>query len=506
MPYGSNYSFVIDSSFQPFSMQEMLVPFSAYKEAFEKSEEEYQALAEKAGEFEYLANSLDPDSQAAQIYRGYADDLKAQANDLSKYGLGMGNRRALMNLKRRYSGEIGRLSKADEALKAEKELRRKMSAADPSMLYAADNLNIDDFLDNKTPNLYGISGNELYARGANLGKAISSRIFDAGDGGSTLGGYYRDWVSKNGVSQQSIAGFMARPEVQAAINNVLAEKGVTSNLSEAGQQRARQAVVNGMYEGIVYNEQHNPVQDAGVLTAAQKAQNAISWAGIGLQQQQLERNLANDEVKMAQYGYKWNPETKKYEWDEQTASQALRMKSGKGSGSGKSLISKNPIIVDSSGRSYSEAGKETAGLAKGSRGIRYSSDDILKWFAKLPSKDQTKMADIIAKAIPGGIENIGNYSLEVYNNPKWWDVNGAEKAYKDIYEDEMTERVPGANFTKDAIFKFIPNTTLNFSESPFNFLGGFGNNISNDGSALGVSEEDIEEAFQDYMKLRAGGI
>ena len=35
----ANYSFVIDSSFKPFSMQEMLVPFQMYKDTFEKTED-----------------------------------------------------------------------------------------------------------------------------------------------------------------------------------------------------------------------------------------------------------------------------------------------------------------------------------------------------------------------------------------------------------------------------------------------------------------------------------
>ena len=47
MPSG-NYSYVVDSTFQPFNMQEMLVPFSAYKDAFEKSEEQYDSLSQGA--------------------------------------------------------------------------------------------------------------------------------------------------------------------------------------------------------------------------------------------------------------------------------------------------------------------------------------------------------------------------------------------------------------------------------------------------------------------------
>jgi hypothetical protein len=70
MPRGyNNYSFVIDSSFQPFTMQEMLTPFLMYKEAFEKSEEAYNDLTNKADKFKYLADNLDPNSKAAQIYK-----------------------------------------------------------------------------------------------------------------------------------------------------------------------------------------------------------------------------------------------------------------------------------------------------------------------------------------------------------------------------------------------------------------------------------------------------
>ena len=37
-----------------------------------------------------------------------------------------------------------------------------------------DNLNIDDFLDNNTPNLYSVSGDDLYKRGAQAAASASS--------------------------------------------------------------------------------------------------------------------------------------------------------------------------------------------------------------------------------------------------------------------------------------------------------------------------------------------
>ena len=282
MPNG-NYSYVIDNSFQPFSMQEMLVPFSAYKEAYEKSEEQYNELSEKADKFKYLSETLPEGSKARELYEGYANDLTKQAEDLAHNGLSMSNRRALTSMRRRYQGEIGRLLQADEAMREEKKLRRSLSAQDSSMLYATDNLNIDSFLDGETPNLYNISGNELYTRGAAAGKAASSRVFSAGDAGSTLNGYYRDYVQKMGYNRNTIQKFYqdmsAIPELQMAADAILEERGVNQNLTGYSLQRARQSVINGMIDGAIYQENHNPQRDLGVLTETEKQQMDLTRRG-----------------------------------------------------------------------------------------------------------------------------------------------------------------------------------------------------------------------------------
>lgn len=300
-----NYSYVIDNSFQPFSMQEMLVPFSAYKEAYEKSEEQYNELSEKADKFKYLSETLPEGSKARELYEGYANDLTKQAEDLAHNGLTMSNRRALTSLRRRYQGEIGRLLQADEAMKEEKKLRRSLSAQDSSMLYAIDNLNIDSFLDDNTPNLYNISGNELYTRGAAAGKAASSRVFSAGDAGSTLNGYYRDYVQKMGYSRDTIQKFYkdmsAIPELQMAADAILEERGVNQNLTGYNLQRARQSVINGMIDGAVYQENHNPQRDLDVLTSAENAQ-------IDMQRKQFNLSKFQLDAKAASMGYKVDDE------------------------------------------------------------------------------------------------------------------------------------------------------------------------------------------------------
>ena len=328
MPYRrNNYDFVIDSSFQPFSMQELLTPMLMYKENFEKMESAYEDLSSKADKFKYLSQTLPEGSQSRQIYEGYANELNQQAEDLAKNGLSMSNRRALTNLKRRYQGEIGRLDLAEE-----RKLRRQMSAKDSSMLYALDNLSIDNFLDGNTPNLYNISGTELYTRGAAAGKAASSRIYSAGDEGSTLGGYYRKWVERNGYSADSINAFRANaaaiPELQQAADAILQERGVLENLSGSNLERARQSVLNGIIDGAVYQESVKPVRDEGVMSAAQRASNALGWANHN-------ESVRQHDMQIAMAGYK-KDENGNWTYDptrDVTLKKAQAVAAAKGTGS-----------------------------------------------------------------------------------------------------------------------------------------------------------------------------
>lgn len=297
------YDFTIDSSFQPFSMQEMLVPFTAYKEAFEKSEEAYNDLKTKADVFKDLSSSLPEGSKARQIYEGYANDLNAQAADLANNGLTMGNRRALTGLKQRYQGEIGRLAKAQTALEKVKELRRQMNAKDPTMIWASENFNIDDYLDNNTPNLYGISGTDLYTKAAAAAQGFSKRAFNVNGDNKTLGGYYRDFVQRMGYTPEELRRFGEQisndfsawassniPELALAANQILEANGAAENLQNNpnGLRRAQQQIVRGLIDGAVYTENHNPVRDPGVPSWTEQRNDARAEASLAMQKEAID--------------------------------------------------------------------------------------------------------------------------------------------------------------------------------------------------------------------------
>lgn len=292
----ADYNFTVKNHYQPFSMQEMLTPFLMYNDAYEKVDEAYTELQRKADVFSNLAKSLPGQSKASEIYNGYANDLRAQAEDLAKNGLSMNNRRALSSLKRRYEGEIGRLDRANTTFQEVLKARRAAQEQGLPMLYATNNLTIDSFLDNETPNMFGINSNELYTRGANIGKNLSSRNFSTREE-SILGGYYYDFINSAGV--KDAAGFVKSDVVQQYIDRVLQERGVAGNLSGEDYMRARQSLENGIYEGIVYTESHTPQRNLDKMTPDQIDTMKRGWASLDLQRQQMalsERDKYNERI------------------------------------------------------------------------------------------------------------------------------------------------------------------------------------------------------------------
>lgn len=265
----ANFSFVVDSSYDPMSLQEMMIPWAMYKESYDKQEETYLDLINKADKFKYLSERLPENSRARQIYEGYANDLSAAASDFGDKGLTMGSRSALFGLRRRYQGEIGRLAEADEMLKNVQKTRAALASQGVPMIYGKENLTIDDFLDGNMANTWGVNAEDLYKKGAEFGKAVSSRQYSSGDAGSILGGYYRKWVDTIGIDPRNIGAFMNSDTVQGAADQYLAQMGVTQNLKPGTPeyQRAKQTFLNGVYNSIVYSQSTKPIEDKGVLSA-----------------------------------------------------------------------------------------------------------------------------------------------------------------------------------------------------------------------------------------------
>lgn len=276
MPRGySNYSFVIDSSFAPFTMQEMLTPFLAYKEEFDKAEAAYTDLKTKADKFKYLAGNLDPESKAAQIYNGYADELNAQANDFAKHGLHAGNRRGLTSLRQRYQGEIGRLVDADTLRRQQWEEQRKMQLNNPTILFSrrADQTSLDEYLDNPTLGYESYNGALLAQQVGTAASAIAKGLNDFVKTGK-LDEYTNTWIESHGFNRDQVALAISNPKSPQAskvltslVKDVVNTSGIPKWADKATLEQAYGYANQGLWQAIGQSQVHSYDNFASRLAA-----------------------------------------------------------------------------------------------------------------------------------------------------------------------------------------------------------------------------------------------
>lgn len=288
----SSNPYVIDGGYKPFSMQEMLAPFLLYKDAWDKSQEQMDKYNQGADAFKYLDETLPEGSQARGIYDNYAKDLRAAEQSYNQNGLTMDNTRALLGLRRRYTGEIGRLEKASTKLDELRKLRMTMDAQDPTMIYSKDNPTIDDVLDGKNFNQYGISGDSLYKRGLQAGAAISQRHFSNLElQKMTNNPAFLDAVQKVGFTPEVLHAFNvnpdAIPEFKEAITSIMKSTGAEANLKGAKNEQAVQNVIRGLIDGAVYKRSDSLQQNPDYINAKEQKQ-------FDLQERQLQLQAAGN--------------------------------------------------------------------------------------------------------------------------------------------------------------------------------------------------------------------
>lgn len=353
----SSNPYVIDGGYKPFSMQEMLTPFLLYKDAWDKSQEQMDKYNQGADAFSYLDETLPEGSKARSIYDNYSKDLRNAEQSFSQNGLTADNSRALLGLRRRYTGEIGRLEKASTKLEKLRNLRMAQDAQDPTMIYTVDNPTIDDVLDDKNFNQYSISGNSLYKMGMTSGAAISQRHVSNLELNKLKNPVFLDAVQRVGFTPEVLQAFNvnpnAIPEFKEAINSIMKSTKADTNLSGVKKEQAVQNVIRGLIDGAVYKQNDSLQQNPDYINAEEKEK-------LSLQERQLQLQAAGNgmvENKDGSWTYvpAKDPAMQKAIAVQQlkNAGKTGKRKSGSGSATGQGVL-KDAMQITYSGNDYKD--------------------------------------------------------------------------------------------------------------------------------------------------------
>lgn len=255
----ANYSLILDAKFKPFSYQEMVTPVLEATKAHQALEDMYGELSSKANIWEEMANEQ-TDPYAYSLYKKYADDLTARADQLMQYGLNPASRRDMLDMKARYSKEILPIENAynrREKLAAE---QRQALLSNPTMFFQRDaaTTSLDDFIRN--PSLdYGASysGALLTQQASQMAAALQNALTSrSGLKGIGLPFQYEELL-QYGYTPADIQLAItdpknpkAQPILNTIIDQVMTASGMNTWASDAQKEAARAYAAEGLYSAI----------------------------------------------------------------------------------------------------------------------------------------------------------------------------------------------------------------------------------------------------------------
>lgn len=254
----------IGSKFQPYTLAEMLVPYQAYKQEFDKREELYNTYAENAGLIgSQLDDTLDKDL-IDTVYNPYMQELNRAASELSSKGLSPENRKNLQNLRRRFGSDIAPIKVASEARAEARKNWDKLSSQDKTLMTNANPYYqaVSSYMNGKSPETYYVSGNELYGRGKALAEAFSKTLREVPNGealANDLGGQYYRITKQYGPDSKQMQDFMndvadSIPELRSQVEDILSNTDISKEgFTDTDRNKARQYIIEGMKAGLSGN-------------------------------------------------------------------------------------------------------------------------------------------------------------------------------------------------------------------------------------------------------------
>lgn len=257
-----NYSLVANSTFQPFSFQELAMPIDRENAYHENILNEYDKLSSQTDILEALGSDVrDKDTDTYKKYKDFSQTLLNARDRLNANGLDYDVRNTLSNLRSAYSKEIVPIQTAYNKREQDYQTQSRALLSNPSLIFLRDaaTSSVEDYLKNPTANNGVINGLGITSTVANMAKSLQNKILNEGDAHlRSLDSTTYDYIVKHGITPDMIQNWEKYPMLRDIVKTALSTNGVTDDaLSTISDQRAKaiwnksiNSAVAGLWNGV----------------------------------------------------------------------------------------------------------------------------------------------------------------------------------------------------------------------------------------------------------------
>jgi hypothetical protein len=264
----ANYSLIFDSTFRPFTYQELAAPIMEMSNYHEKLNDEYDKLSQQADVLEAMGkNERDKNSGTYARYKAYSDQLRKEANDLYRFGLNTESRQRLSELRRRYNTDIVPIQNAWNKRDEEAKMQIAAQMQHPELRFTRDarNTSLEEYINNPQGGFGVVNLNNITAQmseaAKNLAKQYRSGRLE------NIDGYTKNFITENGLDPKLIADWQRDPTVSPTLTNMM--------------QQVLQA------NGLNSEEFLNSPNGARILQEATGAAQRGAWSAVGEDKSQV---------------------------------------------------------------------------------------------------------------------------------------------------------------------------------------------------------------------------
>lgn len=258
----------VNSTFRPFSYQELLQPALMATEAHYQQEEALSALESEAAVWEKLGdNPLD--RAQYETYKNYMQGITNARDALMKQGINASSRKGLMNLKRDYGQKIKPIAEAYD--KREKEIQRQNNLYDTlggNVVFSreARTTPLSTYMEG-APEYSQSNLNRVYEESIQGASNISKSQISYAERKAFNDAYY-NLVKVQGinptVATKELIESGKYPRLTEFYNQSLAKNEAVigkTPYDEAGRQRIDDTIIQGINAGLTYDENWNLYQN-----------------------------------------------------------------------------------------------------------------------------------------------------------------------------------------------------------------------------------------------------